>query len=145
MKTSDKPTAHLLVKAGTNSQWDTCEFAIVYLSQQWKKEQAQRLESIQPFKNDFNLLGVHYYDTDVNFHLTDAEGQPDLEHLLAGLDMAFVELDDEDIFLNPENSLDCYRLIIHTDGTARYMAYGKHTGEEFFTENFSLIQLLKEL
>ena len=29
MKTSDKPTADILIKASTNSEWDCCEFAFI--------------------------------------------------------------------------------------------------------------------
>jgi hypothetical protein len=34
--------------------------------------------------------------------------------------------------------LDCYRLVIFKNGTAYYQAYGKHTGEEFYTEESDL-------
>jgi hypothetical protein len=145
MKTSDQPTTHLLIKAGTNSEWDTCEFAIIYLSQQWKHEQEKRLENILPFQSDSNLMEIYYYDTDVDFYRTDQEELPDIEQLLGGADMVFVEPDDNDTFAFPENSLDCYRIFIDTYGTARYMGYGIHTNEEFSTKNFSLPQLIERL
>lgn len=31
MKISNEPTPYLLLKAGTDSAWDCCDFAIVYL------------------------------------------------------------------------------------------------------------------
>jgi hypothetical protein len=37
MKLSDKPTAHVLLKAGTNSEWDNCNFAIIHITEDWKR------------------------------------------------------------------------------------------------------------
>lgn len=34
MKISNEPTPYLLLKAGTDSAWDCCDFAIVYLSKE---------------------------------------------------------------------------------------------------------------
>ncbi len=143
MKLSDNATAHILVKATTNSEWDNCEFAIVHLSQEWKKEQAKRLEAVKPFAEDFNFQSLNYYDTAVEFYRTGEEDQPNIETLLAGKEWVFVELNEEEqeTFTVPENRLDCYRLVVHRNGNATYKAYGKHTSEEFWTEEFSLSQL----
>ncbi len=43
----------------------------------------------------------------------------------------------------PENRLDCYRLSVYRNGNANYKAYGKHTSEEFWTEDFLLTELIK--
>ena len=58
--------------------------------------------------------------------------------------MVFVEVDNEELetLSVPENRLDCYRLVVYKTGTAMYKAYGKHTSEEFYTEEFSLQQLI---
>lgn len=45
MKILDKPTTHILIKANTNSEWDCCEFAVIHLSEEWKKLQATRFEA----------------------------------------------------------------------------------------------------
>ena len=144
MKLSNKPTAFLLVKAYTNSEWDSCDFAIVQLSEEWKKEQAKRIAAVKPFVNDYNFQSLNYYDTAVDFYRTGEDDQPDLEKLLAEKEWAFVELDEneQDNFTIPENPLDCYRLMVYKNGYAIYKAYGKHSGEEFWTEDFSLTQLI---
>ena len=89
MKLSDKTTAHILVKANTNSEWDNCEFAIIHLSEEWKKEQVKRLALVKP------LEGNHYF-----------------------------------------------WLVLRANGTGYYTAYGKHTSEEFWTEEFLLTKLI---
>ena len=146
MKLSDKATINILVKANTNSEWDNCEFAIIHLSEQWKKEQAQRLEYVKPLQGNYNFCSMNFYDTAVDFYRTGEKDQPDIENLLAGKEWVFVELEngEQETFTIPENRLDCYRLVLRANGTAYYTAYGKHTSEEFWTEEFSLHQLTQQ-
>lgn len=140
MKPSDKPTEYLLLKAGTNSEWDNCDFAIIHITEDWKKEQKKRLKVIQPFADDYHFQSVNYYDTAVDFYKADDEGNPNLDSWLADKTTVFIELDKEELetLSMPENSLDCYRLAVSRAGAAQYTAYGKHTGEEFWTEEFNL-------
>lgn len=140
MKSSNKPTTHILLKANTNSEWNGCDYAVITLSKNWKKEQAKRLEAVAPFAGDYSFQSLSYFDTAVDFYSTGKVNQPGVEQLLTGKDWAFVQLEEgeQDTFTQPENGLEYYSLVIHRGGTASYKAYGKHTGEEFWTEQFSL-------
>lgn len=140
MKTTDKNTAYILLKANTNSEWDNCEFAIVHVSDEWKKEQAKRLELVKPLEDDYHFLSMNFYDTAVDFYRTGEDGQPDIEEMLGGKEWVFVELknEEQETFTIPENRLDCHRLAVRANGTAYYTAYGKHTSEEFWTEQLDL-------
>ena len=146
MKRSDKATPYLLIRAQSNSEWDNCEFAIVHLSEEWQKEQAKRLEAVKPFAGDYTFSSVSYHDAAVDFYCTGGDDQPETETLLAGKTWAFVELDEgeADTFSIPENRMDCYMLVLHSDGMACYKAYGKNTGEEFWTEEFLLTPLIQQ-
>jgi hypothetical protein len=55
-------------------------------------------------------------------------------------------LEKEDLkkFLQPENNLNCYQMQVYKNGNAIYNAFGKQTGEEFWTEEFSLYQLTQQ-
>lgn len=136
MKLSDKATAHILVKANTNSEWDNCEFAIVHFSEEWIKEQANRLELVKPLQGNYHFSSMNFYDTAVDFYSTGEDEQPDIEKMLADKEWVFVELDNEEqeTFPIPENRLSCYSLVLRASGTA----YGKHTSEEFWTEEIDL-------
>lgn len=138
---SDKPTEHILLRAGTNSEWDSCDFAIVSISRQWVKTQLSRLDKIKDFADDPSFHSLSFYDNTIDFYQMDDTGY-DIESLLAG-DWAFVELHEEETatWSIPENTLDACRLMIFDNGDARYRACGKHTGETFFSERFSLRQL----
>lgn len=143
MKTSDKPTADILIRAKTDSEWDCCEFAVIHLSEKWKKIQAARFDTIKPFKDDYKFQSIRFHDGSVKFFQPGDE-EPDIEELLADREWVFVELDDDELdnLTSPENSLDFYKIVIYRDGNARYEAFGKHTNEEFYTNEFPLQQLI---
>lgn len=147
MKISDKPTGYILIKAHTDSEWDCCDFALIYLSEEWKRQQAKRLEAVKPFADNDTFSSINFYDSSVNFFQTGDENEPDVEELLADKEWAFIELDDDDEtdrLTSPENRLECYKLVIYRDGNARYEAIGKYTNEEFWTSEFSLQQLTEQ-
>lgn len=122
MKVSDKPTVEILIRAKTNSEWDCCDFAVIHLSEEWRKLQATRLEAVKPFKDDCNFQSIRFYDGSVEF-------------FQSGLD------DELDKLASPENRLDFFKIVIYRDGNAIYQVFGKHTNEEFWTNQFSLQQL----
>jgi len=144
MKLSDKPTNYVLLKAGTNSEWDNCNFAIVYISEAWRTEKRKQLEGVKPFIGDYTFMSLNYFDTQVDFFVSDNEDNPDLGKWLSDRSFVFVEPEKDELqnFLIPESRLDCYTLVVYSTGTAIYNAYGKHTGDEFYTEQFSLTELI---
>lgn len=144
MKTASNITDFILVKAHTNSEWDECHFAIIHCTQEWKERMKQRLQAVQPFAEDYNFCSLNFYDTSVDFYRTDSEEQPDLETILQEKEWTFVEMEngEQETFLVPENRLNTYRLSLYRNGTAIYSAYGKNTGEEFYTEEFSVSEIL---
>lgn len=146
MRLSDKPTRHILIKAYTNSEWDSCDFALITLSEGWSAQQAARLQAIKPYANNYSFQSMNYYDGSADFYQCGADGE-DIGALLGDEEWAFIELDkDEEKKLTPpESTLDCYKLVVYRDGNARYEAYGKHTSEEFWTDEFSLQQVIEQV
>lgn len=147
MKISDKQTANILIKARTNSEWDSCECALVHISDEWKKLQAERLDAVKLFKDDYNFQSLRFYSYSAKFYQYGGDEIPDIEELLGDKDWSFVELgkDEQDKFVVPENNLDCYRIVIYRDGNARYEAFGKHTNEEFWTNKIPLQQIIEQI
>lgn len=146
MKISDTPTLDILIRASTNSEWDCCEFAVIHLSEEWGKRQAKRLEAVKPFSDDYSFQSMNFYDGSVEFFQPGDE-EPGMEELLADKDWVFIELDDDELdeLTSPENSLDFYKIVMYRDGNARYEAFGKHTNEEFWTNEFPLQQLTEQI
>lgn len=147
MKISLNPTEYLLIKAMTNSEWDECGFAIIQITEDWKRTQKKRLETVKTVENDYDLKGLNYADTNVEFFKFSEELYPQVEEWLSERSRIFIELEKDDLkkMLQPENSLNCYQMQVYKNGYAIYKAFGKHTGEEFWTEEFSLHQLTQQL
>ena len=147
MQLSDKPTSHILVRANTNSEWDSCDFAIITLSEDWQKTQIERLEAITPFANDHSFLSLHFFDGAADFYQPGDDGLPNIDELLGDNEWAFVELtqEEQDDLTPPESALDCYEMVLYKDGNAKYTAYGKYTSEEFWTTELPLGKILEQL
>ena len=140
MPISQTPTAHILVRAYTTSDYEHCNCAIITISEQWKQNQLQRLEAARLFTDDDSLRGLSHHDRSVKFYYTRRHGLPDIDELLGKLRWAFVELDeeelDEDKLVGEDwtnSNLDCHKLHIGSDGDFEYIAYGEYSHEEFST------------
>lgn len=144
MKQSDKPTSYLLIKSSTNSEWDSCDFAIINITKEWRQAQKKRLEVIKVIENDEDIKSLNYFDTHVEFFRFSEEYDPLIEECLSVRNRIFIDLEKEDLkqLIQPENSLCHYQMQLSKDGNAIYKAYGKHTEEEFRTVEFSLWELI---
>jgi hypothetical protein len=144
MQLSTTATAYILLNAYTNSEWDECNFAIVQVTPKQKRAWARRLEVVEHLKDDWNFQSLNYYDTAVNFYRIDKNEQPNIDKFLAEKQWVYVTLDKDErqTFAAPESRLGCCKFVILSNGNAYYQAHGKHTGEEFYSEEFSLHQLI---
>lgn len=145
MKRSDIPTPYLMIKANTNSEWDCCDFAIISLSEDWKKEQQKRLENIKPFSDDYMLISMMYCDQSITFFKDDNEVCTDSAELLEDRIWSFVEMEEETLgkLSVPENRISYHVFHVLTNGFGYYQSVGKHTGEEFWTAKFPLEEFIK--
>lgn len=146
MKISQQPTNHILVKATCQSEWDNCDFAVITCDNGWVEQMEKRLNTIALHSDDIDFASLHYYDGSVEFYVSKED---EVEKLLSETgtekQWTFIELEEneEDEFDTPENSLDCRMQVLHKGGIVRYKAHGKHTGEEFYTESFSVSEVIK--
>lgn len=145
MRISEQPTDHILIKAYTDSEWDCCDFALVTLSEEWKRRQATRCKTVEPYKEDSGFYSLNFFDGASDFYRSGTENE-DVESLLKGRGWTFVELEEGETerLIPPKNSLRCYRIVIYRDGSARYEAHGKHTSEEFWTYDLPLKELIEQ-
>ena len=144
MKTTSNITDYVLVKADTNSDWDNCHFALIHCTEEWKELMQQRLKAVQSIENEIGFASLNYYDTSVDFYRADEKTQTEINQVLGEKDWIFVEMDEneQETFLVPENRLDTYRLSLYRYGTAIYTAHGKHSGDEFYTSEFPIKDIL---
>lgn len=131
-----------MVKASSQSEWDNCDFAIIFAGEAWAEWLQQCLNAAQQVQDLNDFLALKFLDYSVEFYVS---AEDEVETILTeGQKWAFVELEDgeEDGFTIPENHLDCHQLALFKNGLGRYAAYGKHTGEEFYTERIPLSEIV---
>ncbi len=145
MKTSQQPTNRILVRAHTDSEWDFCDFAIIDCGKEWADRTAKRLDAARTLYDDTDFFSCCYFDGGVSFCVSREE---DLDELLPdGNVWTFVELEDgeQERFAVPESRLECYRQVLYKSDYGRYTALGKHTGEEFYTEDLPLGEITEAI
>lgn len=144
MKRSAIPTDFILLEAYTNSEWDNCQFAIVQLTDEYKRILQNRLTYLTPLLHDTSLSGISFWDASAGFYKDAAEDTQPLGLLRAEETQTYLTLDPGELerLPAPESRLDNFQLTITPDGTASFTASGKHTGETFWTASFDLKTML---
>ncbi|RZK42669.1 MAG: hypothetical protein EOO90_06420 [Pedobacter sp.] len=144
MKISSSPTPFILIRARTQSEWDICDFAIIYTDEQWKSTAQERLNTINSLKENQSFYCQVYWDAPVGYFcespvLSYREALNEVENGFLYLAM---ETGEFELFDKPDSELDTHMLKITKEGYCHFKAYGKHTGEEFWTESFLLAKLI---
>lgn len=147
MKISTIKTEYILVKAYTCSEWDTCDFAILKIDKNWE-EQIQKRLKLAHFIEDMNdFVSVLFRDSTASFYATNEDSTPHIDTLLGDKNWQFVtfEKNETNHFNTPTSTLNLYQMVICKGGNAYFQAFGKHTGEEFYTDDINLNQLIEKL
>ncbi|MDO4229047.1 MAG: hypothetical protein Q4C98_04470 [Capnocytophaga sp.] len=147
MKIANKNTKHILLKAYTTSDWDTCDFAILRIDEAWKKELRKRLKLVEFIDDMSNFASVLFRDSVVSFYATDEDDMPHIDTLLGDKNWQFVtfENNETNLFNTPTSTLNLYQMVVCKGGYAYFQAFGKHTGDEFYTDDFNLNTLIERL
>jgi hypothetical protein len=152
MKISEKPTEHILVRAHVNSEWDSCNSCLVcvrdsYLKrwEEWNEKATQQESTDSSFlhscySEDSEFLYLKNTDPEWNTIENLADEIPEDKHWM------FVEIGDEDEELGvPEQKIQSHMIKMYGKGGMCFVAYGKNTGEEFFTETISLADIINTI
>jgi len=155
MKISEKPTGYILVRAHTNSEWDSCDCALVTIDNianehhhVWRN--LNRKANL--LKDEYsNMLCIEVLTHKVEFLNTDGVGDKWEELSLVGQlpkqGWAFVEIEENDEHLThiPEQTVEGHTIRFYGENHVNWTGLGKHTGEEFFTETISLADIINTI
>ena len=148
MKKANNETDYILIKAYTGSEWDACEFAVIHITNEWKAAMQKRLEAISAFKDDHTFYSHIYWDAPEGYYsqLTAEDKNYSITDELLGEyeEWCFVTIAENELqsFSVPENKLDTHQFCITKYGLGRFEAYGKHTGEGFYTADFDIASII---
>lgn len=134
---------YLIVQASTNSDWDCCEFAIIPIDmislKYWNKVSAvaQNIPKELGLTYGSGLLSL--FENYATFYRDIEEIDDYSTQVKQGV---FVVADLDDDFINelsvPENSIDGDSIRFDFYGNVSFKAWGKHSGEEFWTADIPL-------
>jgi hypothetical protein len=146
MKKSETITDYILIRATTNSEWDSCDFAIIKLSDEWRDTMQQRIKAVEPFKNDSYFYHLSFWDAPEGFYKNIDEDDLVGEILKTESDWCFIAIDETELekLPVPENKLEAQQILVMKNGYARFTAIGKHSGEDFYTSDFNINELIKK-
>ena len=137
MKIVNNKTRVLLIKATVQSDWDFCNCAKLYLSDSGLKELKRydkRATEIKK-KEGTSFSCLCFYDY-VEFMNVD-EGIMELPNIFNYIE----EEDDTEGVTYPEQTIDDHMIKLYGDGQVCWVGYGKHTGEEFWTDTININEL----
>ncbi|MDR0430349.1 MAG: hypothetical protein LBH58_07745 [Tannerellaceae bacterium] len=144
MKLSTEPTKHILIRACSQSEWDSCDFALITCEDHWKEGIKEKLETIKTFKAPDSFISFKFYDNSVEFY----QSEDDEAEILSGekeWDFVTLKEGEKESFKSPESRLETGLLILYKDGTGFYKTYGKYTNEEFYTTILPLKTILESM
>jgi hypothetical protein len=147
MKHSKTPTDHIVIRATTNSEWDTCDFVLVSITDGFLQRLQQRQSLVETLPKDSSFYSMSYWECVDKWCVhtgDDYEFESMLQESKEG--WCFVELEEgeeEELFL-VEQRVDTQTIDI--DKTFfKFKGYGKHTSEEFWTEDVNTKEFLNRV
>ena len=142
MKATNKFTPYILIQSNTNSEWDTCRFALIHTDKDFTSALQQWQPHLQQIKDEPFFSSIDFYFGNVAFYQENAQAEAILQDKV----WTFVELTEEELgsLSLTENYLTCYKLHLCKRGNAYFTAYGKHTDEEFWTEEFAIDEMIQQ-
>lgn len=137
---------HLIIKALTNSEWDTCTFAIVPIDKEIIEYWKTLFDAVTGLAKPIITTGGHIavYDESA-YYFADDSDLPDSIYSQLN-DKYWLIMDEEECFFTsykaPETKLEAEMLKMTFHGVIYFSAFGEYTGEEFYTEDISLETIL---
>ncbi|MFC2308868.1 MAG: hypothetical protein ACFNUH_06975 [Bacteroidota bacterium] len=140
MKATNHFTPYILIQSNTNSEWDTSRFAIIHTNKAFISTLQQWQIHLQQMENELLFYSIELYCSNVEFYQKNAQA----EEILQDKVWTFVELAKEELgsLILTENRLICHKLHLCKGGRAYFAAYGKHTDEDFWTEEFTITEVI---
>ena len=142
MKLTNERTYDILIKATVCSEWDSCNAALIedvleQTLERWREYDKIATDTKTNSRwSDFSYLAISENCTFLMERNDITDGIPE------GKSWSYVEdVTQEDIDQEPEQKVVCGIMKFFGNGDVCFVAYGKHTGEEFFTEHLNINNL----
>lgn len=145
IKINEGRTDWLLVTAQVQSEWDFCTHCLIEIGpntiENWKKFDEIATELRTEHTGTFHCLTIWEYSDFVNMvDDKDVEIIPRDSHSYIDFIAEMGEDTMEDFIHNNkgEQKVDCHQIKFYGNGIIKFIAYGKHTGEEFYSDDVNI-------
>lgn len=146
MKLSKERTGYIIIPAVSNSEWDTCTHVLVTYNEQTLKRWQEYADALQGIvsnsKYPHEIYCITIWEAFTFLNLDEEEYEEIYDEIkesgFAYVDLKSGELDYIDM---PEQAIDTMQLKIDTGAELCFLGYGKHTGEEFWSNKIPLNNL----
>lgn len=142
MKLTNERTYNILIKATVCSEWDSCNSALIedvleQTLERWREYDKIATDTKTNSRwSDFSYLAI---SEDCTFLM---ERNDIIDGIPEGKSWSYVEdVTQEDLDQEPEQRVAYGIMKFFGNGDVCFVAYGKHTGEEFFTEHLNINNL----
>ena len=142
MKLTSERTYNILIKATVCSEWDSCNSALIedvleQTVERWKEYDKIATDTKTNSRwSDFSYLAISEDCTFLMERNDITDGIPE------GKSWSYVEdVTQEDLDQEPEQRVAYGIMKFFGKGDVCFVAYSKHTGEEFFTEHLNINNL----
>jgi len=136
---SNEPTDTILVGATVCSDWDHCNCAVVYIDDdildRWRKWDIKATELRNVEGSGFLFLAI----TEDAIFLDSGNGE--IEDILRKQNWVYIILEDGDLEELPEQKYNCHEMKYYGNGEVCWVAYGKNTGDEFYTDTINITEI----
>lgn len=140
---------YIIVKSFTDSDWDTCDYALIKIDgntigriQEQQKTIGNMMKDSRGIMNSF--CKMCFYTSIVEFYCFDEEVITEEE---TNLEKPYIiDLSEEQLqkLIVPEARLELYKYELYSYNSLRFTAYGKYSGDEFYTDDFDIVSLIKD-
>lgn len=139
---SKEPTDFMFLRAGVDSEYTSCEFAIIHKAKNLKEEIAKRAESLKAAKEaDDRFFSGNYLDNRVDFFYNDFQDESDekLINFLLEESPCYINIEKEELEDLPmvEENLDLVMCKVYPDGSFFFTGSGKYSNDEYYTDDIS--------
>lgn len=142
MRLVQHKTDYIVIKAETNSVWDSCDFALVEITPEFIEMLEKARELSEPLKKE---LGYNFYNialwVNPDGWYVDGNGLLPLDYW-----WSFVELEEgePESFEEPEQAIDAVCMKVVNAAYFYFTGRGKHTSEYFSTFHIEIKELLEK-
>lgn len=146
MKAVDFKTSHILVRAYSTNEWLFCNYAIINVTEEWLERARKAGEQAAALKEEDTFASLSFYENKTDFYNIEQETEVD-RVLDPEKDWSFIEITDEELenLDLVEERLEIHKIHFTPFDDLSITAYGKFSGNEYYTADIKISKLLSTL